>query len=93
VDLAHQLLRVNIALENTFPSPSVDVQDTFAWNCIKEADKESDSPVKVIFNHISEDDTLKGRALAYVSSLVFYEYLLTLFLGKVRCISIKGGVG
>ncbi|KAG1851384.1 hypothetical protein F4604DRAFT_1686881 [Suillus subluteus] len=68
VDLAHQLLRVKIALENTFPGPSVDVQDTFAWNCIKEAGKESGSPMKVMFDCISEDDTLKGRALAYVWS-------------------------
>jgi hypothetical protein len=30
VDLAHQLLRVKIALENAFPGPSVDVQDAFA---------------------------------------------------------------
>ncbi|KAG0705935.1 hypothetical protein DFH29DRAFT_872684 [Suillus ampliporus] len=65
VDLAHQLLRVKIALENTFPGPSVDVQDTFAWNCIKEAGKESGSPIKLMFDRISEDDILKGRALAY----------------------------
>lgn len=93
VDLAHQLLRVKIALENAFPGPSVDVQDAFAWNCIKEAGKESGSPMKLMFNRISEDDILKGRALAYVSSLVFYEYLLMLFLGMVRCISVKGRVG
>ncbi|KAG1854925.1 hypothetical protein DFJ58DRAFT_727663 [Suillus subalutaceus] len=68
VDLAHQLLRVKIALENAFPGPSVDVQDAFAWNCIKEAGKESGSPMKVMFDRISEDDTLKGRALAYVWS-------------------------
>jgi hypothetical protein len=49
--------------------------------------------MKVMFDRISEDDTLKRRALAYVSSLIFYEYLLTLFLGMVRCISVKGGVG
>lgn len=93
VDLAHQLLRVKIALENTFPGPSVDVQDTFAWNYIKEASKESGFPMKVMFDCISEDDTLKGRTLTYVSSLVFYEYLLTLFLDMVRCILVKGGVG
>ncbi|KAG2742410.1 hypothetical protein P692DRAFT_20821987 [Suillus brevipes Sb2] len=68
VDLAHQLLRVKIALENAFPGPSVDVQDTFAWNCIKKAGKESGSPMKIMFDHISEDDTLKGRALVYVLS-------------------------
>ncbi|KAG1832789.1 hypothetical protein EV424DRAFT_1342290 [Suillus variegatus] len=68
VDLAHQLLRVKIALENAFPGPSVDVQDAFAWNCIKEAGKESGSPMKLMFDRISEDDILKGRALAYVWS-------------------------
>ncbi|KAG2054008.1 hypothetical protein BDR06DRAFT_971913 [Suillus hirtellus] len=55
-------------IKNVFPGSSVDVQDAFAWNCIKEAGKESGSPMKLMFDHISEDDILKGRALAYIWS-------------------------
>ncbi|KAG0696662.1 hypothetical protein DFH29DRAFT_1004386 [Suillus ampliporus] len=68
VDLAHQLLRIKIALVSAFPGPSVDVQDSFAWDCIKEAVKIPDSPLKPMFDAISQDPVLKNRALAYVWS-------------------------
>ncbi|KAG2110805.1 uncharacterized protein F5147DRAFT_772078 [Suillus discolor] len=68
VDLAHQLLRIKIALETAFPGPSVDVQDSFSWDCIKEAVKNPGSPLKLMFDVISQDDALKNRAMAYVWS-------------------------
>ncbi|KAG1739162.1 uncharacterized protein EDB91DRAFT_1248921 [Suillus paluster] len=68
VDLAHQLLCIKIALVSAFPGPSVDVQDSFAWDCIKEAVKIPDSPLKPMFDAISQDPVLKNRALAYVWS-------------------------
>jgi hypothetical protein len=77
VDLAHQLLRVKIALENAFPGPSVDIQDAFAWDCIKEAAKDPGSPLKPMLDMISEDDVLKSRALAYVSIQLSFGRLLT----------------
>ncbi|KAG2140566.1 hypothetical protein DEU56DRAFT_755184 [Suillus clintonianus] len=48
VDLAHQLLHIKVALVSAFPGPSVDVQDAFAWDYIKEAVKIPDSPLKPI---------------------------------------------
>jgi hypothetical protein len=71
VDLAHQLLRVKIALENAFPGPTVDVQDAFAWDCIKSAAKDPASPLKEMYDTISQDEVLKSRALAYVRILTF----------------------
>ncbi|KAG1864782.1 hypothetical protein DFJ58DRAFT_867239 [Suillus subalutaceus] len=68
VDLAHQLLRIKIALVNAFPGPSVDVQDSFAWDCIKEAVKNPGSPLKPMFDAICQDPVLKNRALTYVWS-------------------------
>ncbi|KAG1787967.1 uncharacterized protein HD556DRAFT_1448296 [Suillus plorans] len=68
VDLAHQLLHVKIALETAFPGPSVDVQDSFVWDCIKEAVKNPGSPLKSMFDAISQDEALKNRAMAYVWS-------------------------
>ncbi|KAG2158724.1 uncharacterized protein EDB93DRAFT_1245956 [Suillus bovinus] len=68
VDLAHQLLHIKIALVNAFPGPSVDVQDSFAWDCIKEAVKNPGSPLKPMFDAISQDPILKNRALTYVWS-------------------------
>ncbi|KIK32203.1 hypothetical protein CY34DRAFT_19212 [Suillus luteus UH-Slu-Lm8-n1] len=68
VDHAHQLLRINVALENAFPGPSADVQDSFTWDCIKEAAKDPGSPLKPMLEKVGRDDVLKSRAIAYVWS-------------------------
>jgi hypothetical protein len=85
VDLAHQLLRIKIALVNAFPGPSVDVQDSFAWDCIKEAVKNPGSSLKPMFDAICQDPVLKNRALTYVSVLVLVAPHAYLFLGVVWC--------
>ncbi|KAG1744091.1 uncharacterized protein EDB91DRAFT_1246973 [Suillus paluster] len=68
IDLAHQLLRIKVALEVAFPGPSVDIQDSFTWDCIKEAAKDPGSPLKPMLDMIGSDDVLKSRAIAYVWS-------------------------
>ncbi|KAG0698641.1 hypothetical protein DFH29DRAFT_1002659 [Suillus ampliporus] len=68
VDHTHQLLQIKVALENTFPGPSVDVQDSFTWDCIKEAAKDLGSPLKPMLDMVGSDDILKSRAIAYVWS-------------------------
>lgn len=71
VDHAHQLLRINVALENTFPGPSADVQDSFTWDCIKEAAKDPGSPLKPMLEKVGRDDVLKSRAIAYVGVIIY----------------------
>ncbi|KAG2039339.1 hypothetical protein BDR03DRAFT_1008974 [Suillus americanus] len=68
VDLAYQLLRIKVALKVAFPESSVDVQDSFTWDCIKEATKDPGSPLKPMLDMIASDDVLKSRAIAYVWS-------------------------
>ncbi|KAG0705536.1 hypothetical protein DFH29DRAFT_996852 [Suillus ampliporus] len=62
------LKKDGFALEVAFPGPSVDVQDSFTWDCIKEAAKDPGSSLKPMLDMIGRDDVLKSRAIAYVWS-------------------------
>ncbi|KAG2122315.1 hypothetical protein BD769DRAFT_1670944 [Suillus cothurnatus] len=68
VDHAHQLLWIKVALENVFPGPSTDIQDSFTWDCIKEAAKDLGTFLKPILDMVSRYEVLKSRAIAYVWS-------------------------
>ncbi|KAG1846525.1 hypothetical protein C8R48DRAFT_677849 [Suillus tomentosus] len=66
VNIGEELAK--IALKTTFPGPLVDVQDSFAWDCIKEVVKNPSSPLKSMFDAISQDEAFKNCAMAYVWS-------------------------
>jgi len=84
VDHAHQLLWIKVALENVFPGPSTDIQDSFTWDCIKEAAKDLGTFLKPMLDMVSRYEVLKSRAIAYVD--------ITIYLGHDANILFRCGL-